>query len=90
MPSDRYASVRQLPRLARIALLLAAAAAPLAAPDPCGAGAPAVQRHEIDLSLDPERGTLEGTDTVTIRPNGAERVVLFLAEGAALSGLSVD
>ncbi len=90
MASDRYASVRPLSRFAPIAILLAVAAAPLAVPPPSGAGAPSVQRHEIEVSLDPEQGTLEGTDTMTIRPNGAERVVLFLAEGSVLSGLSVD
>lgn len=52
-------------------------------------GAPAVLRHDLLVTLHPERHALTATDIMEIRPDGAPRISLSLAEGAIVSRLSV-
>jgi hypothetical protein len=53
-------------------------------------GAPAILRHKLSVVLHIESHTMKGTDIMTIRPDGASRLSLTLAEGALVTRFSVD
>ena len=50
---------------------------------------PAILRHDLSVVLHPENHSLTATDTLEIRPDGASRISLSLAEGASVSRLTV-
>jgi hypothetical protein len=51
--------------------------------------APVILRHDLSVALHPESHSLTATDTLEIRPDGASRISLSLAEGAVVSRLSI-
>jgi hypothetical protein len=53
-------------------------------------GAPMILLHDLAVSLHPASHTMNATDTMRIRPGGASRLSLSLAEGALVTRLSVD
>ncbi len=52
-------------------------------------GGPAVVRHDLSATLDPARHALSATDTLTIRPDGADRLALSLNSRATVKAVTV-
>lgn len=51
--------------------------------------APAISHHDLRLLLQPEQSRLEGTDTLTLVPDGAADLVLRLAPQVRIEGVSL-
>ncbi|HSL91121.1 MAG TPA: hypothetical protein VK863_00610, partial [Candidatus Limnocylindrales bacterium] len=52
-------------------------------------GAPVIAHHDLSVILRLESHTMDATDTMTIRPDGASRLSFTLAESALVTRLSV-
>jgi len=84
MPSNRMARRVRNAAGARVA---GVAAAVLVVASGAWAG-PAVVQHDLSATVDPGRHALAATDVLTIRPGGAARLDLTLAERAAVKAVT--
>lgn len=70
-------------------LIISAIALSVVLPVPTVQAAPAIRHHDLRLVLQPEQGRLEGTDTLTIVPDGASELLLQLAPQVRVEGVSL-
>lgn len=58
-------------------------------PVPPAQAAPSTRHHDLHILLQPEKGSLEGTATLTIVPDGASQLLLQLAPQVRVEGVSL-